>query len=109
MGPGQIGASEEGMIHLGPPQIALREVYPGQIGRSEIRAAALTALRFNVQLMRREDLSDLIRRQLAMRCPCRKVDKSGKGRSRPLGFCHAATLLLSAEDGTGPVAGCPVA
>jgi len=51
--------------------------------------------------MRREDLSDLIRRQLAMRCPCRKVDRSGKGRSGPLRFCHAATLLLSAEDGTG--------
>jgi hypothetical protein len=47
------------MVHLGPPKIELREIHPGQIGRSEIRAAALAPLRFNVQPMCREDLPDL--------------------------------------------------
>src|ERR1700688_4618258 len=105
MGPGEIGSSEDSMIHLGPPQIELREIYTGQIGRSEIRAAALAPLRFNVQPMRRQNLPDLVRRQYATGCPCGKVDLSGKGRSGSLRFCHAPILLLSAEHDTGPAAG----
>jgi hypothetical protein len=105
MGSGEIGASEDSVIHLGPPQIELREIDPRQIGRSKIRAAALAPLRFNVQNMRRQELPDLVRRQHAEGDPCRKIDLSGKWRSGPLRVYHEMILLLSAERDTGSAAG----
>src|SRR6266481_8052502 len=105
MGPREIGSSEEGMIHLGPPQIERREIHPRQVGGCEIRAASLAPLRFNVEQMRRQDPPDLVGRQYAAGRPCRKVDLTGEGRSRPLRFCHAAIIRRSAAHDTR--ASCP--
>jgi hypothetical protein len=60
MGSGEISASEHSAVHPNPTQIEPREISPGQIDRSEIRAAALVPFRLQVQLVVRQHLFDLI-------------------------------------------------
>ena len=96
-GAGEFSPSEDGTIHLDPAQIEPREIQPGQIGRCEIRASALAPFGLQVQSVRRQPLLDLSRRKRANGGPDRKIDHSGKGRSRPIRVRHRAILLRSAE------------